>query len=184
MNNTPSRNEQDDDFRRLSLTCRNKLIKLCVAALIVITAGCANTPESSDRNTTFSLVNHGGMGGSDIMQIRRRVAMPAFKLVDYDGRPFTLNSMQGKWTIMLFGYTHCPDFCPTTLMELSRAYRNLQRENPELAAKTQIVFVSVDPFRDSPEVLADYIAHFNRKFIAVSGTPEELSSLIGSLLIC
>lgn len=102
---------------------------------------------------------------------------PVFSLLDHHGKPFTRAQLLGKWTIMFFGYTHCPDFCPATLAALNNAFRRMGRDNPEFAAHTQVVFVSVDPFRDSPPVLADFIAHFNPDFIGATGSPSELHRL-------
>jgi protein SCO1/2 len=104
-------------------------------------------------------------------------AAPAFTLVDHHGKAFSRAQLLGKWTIMFFGYTHCPDFCPTTLAALNNTYHRLEREKPKLASTTQVVFVSLDPFRDTPPVLADYIAHFNAHFIGVTGTPAQLHRL-------
>lgn len=104
-------------------------------------------------------------------------AAPAFTLMDQHGKLFTQTRLQGKWTIMFFGYTHCPDFCPTTLAALNGAYRRLEREQPKLAASTQVVFVSVDPFRDSPPLLAEFAGHFNSRFIGVTGPPAQLHRL-------
>lgn len=107
--------------------------------------------------------------------------VPTFGLVDQEGKPFTQAQLPGKWTIMFFGYTHCPDFCPTTLAELDRAYQRLERQAPELAASTQVVFVSVDPFRDTPPLLGDFIAHFNRDFVGATGPPAQLHRLTEAL---
>ena len=104
-------------------------------------------------------------------------AAPSFNLTDQNGLPYSEDRLQGKWTIMMFGYTHCPDFCPTTLTALNRFYHRLNGSDPRLAADTQVLFVSVDPFRDTQPVLADFIGHFNAKFIAATGAPEQLQRL-------
>lgn len=108
-------------------------------------------------------------------------AAPAFTLMDQRGKLFTQTQLQGKWTIMFFGYTHCPDFCPTTLAALNDAHRRLEREQPQLAASTQVVFVSVDPFRDSPPLLAEFVGHFNARFIGATGPPAQLHRLTKAL---
>ena len=106
---------------------------------------------------------------------------PSFNLTDQHGIPFSQDQLLGKWTIMFFGYTHCPDFCPTTLTALNSAFHRLESENAQLATDTQVVFVSVDPFRDSPPVLADFIKHFNPRFIGVTGPPAQLHLLTDPL---
>jgi protein SCO1/2 len=112
-----------------------------------------------------------------VQSFARSDPAPDFSLTDQHGQAFTQDRLRGKWTVMLFGYTHCPDFCPTTLTALDGFYRRLSEEDPDLAADTQMLFVSVDPFRDTVPVLADYIRHFNPSFIAVTGTPAELQRL-------
>ena len=107
--------------------------------------------------------------------------VPSFALEDQNGKPFTLDRLRGKWTIMFFGYTHCPDFCPTTLTGLNGAFHRLEREAPRLAATTQVVFVSVDPFRDTPRVLSEFVAHFNKHFIGVTGPATQLHRLADPL---
>jgi protein SCO1/2 len=93
----------------------------------------------------------------------------SFELTDHQGKAFTHNNLQGKWSWVFFGYTSCPDVCPTTLQELNFIY-------PELSeiAPNQVLLVSVDPQRDSQEKLAQYIAYFNRKFIALRAGHEVL----------
>ena len=106
---------------------------------------------------------------------------PAFSLIDQDRAGFTPARLLGKWTIMMFGYTHCPDFCPTTLTAFNTALRRLEKDSPKLASDTQVVFVSVDPFRDSPEILKDFVGHFNAQFIGLSGPPMQLHRLADPL---
>lgn len=106
---------------------------------------------------------------------------PLFNLMNQDGKPFSTAALRGKWTIMLFGYTHCPDFCPTTLATFNNTIRRLTREQPDRAADTQLVFVSVDPFRDTPQSLKSFVAHFNPHFIGVTGTPAEIHKLADPL---
>ena len=106
---------------------------------------------------------------------------PAFTLLDQHLKPFTQTQLLGKWTIMFFGYTHCPDFCPTTLAALNNVYHRFERDAPAVAKNTQVVFVSVDPFRDTPQVLAEYVDHFNSDFIGVTGKPSQLHRLTDPL---
>lgn len=94
-------------------------------------------------------------------------AFKAFNLLDYNKRPFTPENLQGKWTLIFFGFTYCPDICPTTMALMNRFYRQqLQGENGD---DLQIVMVSVDPGRDTPEKLLEYVRFFNPDFIGVTG---------------
>ena len=106
---------------------------------------------------------------------------PSFSLVDQNGHAFTQARLRGKWTIMFFGYTHCPDFCPATLTGLNSAFIRLERQEPELAESSQVVFVSVDPFRDTRAVLKDFVSNFNKGFIGVTGLPQQLHRLTDTL---
>jgi protein SCO1 len=94
----------------------------------------------------------------------RELALP-----DASGRPRTLADFKVKVTVVFFGYTQCPDVCPTTLTEIADVKQKLGADGD----KVQAVFVSVDPERDTPEVLAAYVANFGRDFVALRGTPEQ-----------
>ncbi|MGK0499778.1 MAG: protein SCO1/2 [Oceanicoccus sp.] len=90
-----------------------------------------------------------------------------FSLVDYNKRAFTPDNFSGKWSLVFFGFTFCPDICPTTLSLLNRFYtEQLEGENGE---DLQIVLVTVDPGRDTPEKLYDYVRFFNEDFVGVTG---------------
>lgn len=93
-------------------------------------------------------------------------AFETAQLHDQDGKPFDASRWQGKWSLVFFGYTYCPDVCPTTLATLRRFKQALA---PELLQDTQVVFVSVDPARDSANQLAQYVEYFDPEFIGVSG---------------
>ena len=98
----------------------------------------------------------------------------AFMLQDHHRRAFTRKRLEGAWTFMFFGYTHCPDICPTTLATL----RQVELDLPEHAsAPRQHVLVSVDPARDTVEHLAGYVSSFGPAFLGVTGSDGELSKL-------
>ena len=90
-------------------------------------------------------------------------------LPDLDGKPRTLADFKGKVTAVFFGYTQCPDACPTTMAELAQVRKALGADGDKL----QGVFVSLDPERDTPEILKSYMASFDPSFIALRGTPEQ-----------
>lgn len=94
-----------------------------------------------------------------------------FKLTDQNGKPFRLDQLHGKLVLLTFGFTHCPNICPTMLGNLAAIYRDLP---PNEQAVTQVVFVSVDPERDTPKVLKDYVPEFNDSFIGLTGSQEEI----------
>lgn len=90
-----------------------------------------------------------------------------FNLVDHHGKPFTKENLKGKWTLAFFGFTYCPDVCPTTMADLKNLYVDLK--GTEVADDTQVVMFSVDPARDTPEKLAQYVPYFHKDFIGVTG---------------
>lgn len=106
-------------------------------------------------------------------------ALPDFELTDHRRQPLTRASLMGKWTLMYFGFTHCPDVCPLSLQTLDQMLRSI--EDPEVAAALQVYFVSVDPDRDTPERLAEYVTYFNPAFIGASAPLEKLRELTASL---
>lgn len=107
-------------------------------------------------------------------------AIADFQLTDQHGKPFTRNNLVGKWSFAFFGYTHCPDVCPTSLSMLAQVMKKLE-QNDNLDTKPQVVFVSVDPERDTPELLAQYLPYFNPDFIGVTGDPQQLLLLTRQL---
>ena len=96
-----------------------------------------------------------------------------FSLVDQSRQSFNQTSLIGNWTFLFFGFTSCPDVCPTTLSILNTIDQQL-KTGSQKATNTQVVLVSVDPNRDTPEKLAEYIAYFNPEFIAATGSKAEL----------
>lgn len=87
---------------------------------------------------------------------------------------FRLSEMRGKVVLLFFGYTSCPDVCPTTLAELKQA---LEKLGEAKAKQVQVLFVTVDPQRDTPERVQEYVAHFNQDFIGLSGTESDLANV-------
>jgi protein SCO1/2 len=96
-----------------------------------------------------------------------------FALPDADGRMRSIKDFQGKAVVVFFGYTQCPDVCPTTLAEIAEAKKLLGPDG----SKVQGVFITVDPERDKPELLKAYMANFGPDFVALRGTPEQTAAV-------
>ena len=96
---------------------------------------------------------------------------PDFELAASHGQKVGLKDFDGKLVILYFGYTFCPDVCPATLSELRGALEILAKD----ATDVQVIMVSVDPERDTPELLAEYMTHFHPSFLGVTGTPKEIA---------
>ena len=103
-------------------------------------------------------------------------ALAPFAVVSHENNPFTLADLQGKWSFLFFGFTHCPDICPVTLAVMDNVHRQLQQ-----VQDVQTVFVSVDPERDSPARLDQYVTSFNPEFIGVGGSVEQVANLTGQV---
>jgi cytochrome oxidase Cu insertion factor (SCO1/SenC/PrrC family) len=97
-----------------------------------------------------------------------------FALTDQNDKPFHLSQLRGKVVLLFFGYTHCPDACPTTMAKLSQVYKLLERN----ADQVMTVFVSVDPGRDTTSVLKSYLAYFHMNSIGLTGTKEEIDVVV------
>lgn len=95
---------------------------------------------------------------------------PEISLTNFDGQPFRLSEQRGRVVLIFFGYTSCPDVCPTTLAEFRKVFAELGPRAQDVRA----VFITVDPERDTPEKNAGYVSIFNPAFLGLSGTPEEL----------
>ncbi len=100
-----------------------------------------------------------------------------FRLADQDSQPFTLANLRGKWSLIFFGYTQCPDVCPSTLYELQKVNDILKQSLPNKADRPQILFFSVDPERDTAAKLKQYLAYFDPDFIGVTGDDAQLLPL-------
>ncbi|HEX9106532.1 MAG TPA: SCO family protein [Longimicrobiales bacterium] len=135
----------------LKVTARRAVLTIAAAlALAACTPGASSLPAGPA----------GGPGGP-------------FHLTDQDGRPVDQHVLDGKWSIVFFGYTYCPDFCPTTLTTLGSALDELGPKANDL----QVVFITVDPARDSPGQLKTYLSSkvFPRHTIGLTGTPAQIA---------
>src|SRR5207302_5390536 len=94
-----------------------------------------------------------------------------FRLIDQNGKPVSDADLKGKWQLVFFGYTHCPDACPTALNEIALALDRLGAKREQV----EVVFITVDPERDTPEVLKSYVASFDAPIIALTGAPEAVA---------
>jgi protein SCO1 len=95
---------------------------------------------------------------------------PEIKLTDHNGQPFRMSSQRGKVVLLFFGYTNCPDECPLTMAHLKLALESLG----DRAKDVQVVMVTTDPFRDTPQALKDFMEHFNPTFLGLTGNSGRL----------
>ncbi|RXF67110.1 SCO family protein [Hansschlegelia zhihuaiae] len=121
---------------------------------------------------TAAVVHFGGAGGETARQASA-VGGP-FSLVDQDGKQVTEADVKGKPTLVFFGFTRCPDVCPTALYEITQALAAL---GPD-AAKAQALFVTVDPERDTPDALKAYLSSFAPQIRGLTGSPEQVTAMV------
>ena len=131
----------------MRLCIRSTIVVLAALAAIACGPGSPRFMASDVTGTTF---------GRD------------FQLTDHNGKPRTLADYRGKAVVVFFGYTQCPDFCPTTLSELAEAMKRL---GPD-ADRVQVLFVTVDPERDTPELLSKYVPAFDPRFVGLYGDAD------------
>jgi protein SCO1/2 len=134
--------------------------------LILVAAAAAAVLAACDRMAQSAKPSFHGIDitGADYAK--------ALNLHDVDGRMRSLADFKGKVTVIFFGYTQCPDVCPTTLAELAQARKLLGADG----TRVQGVFVSVDPARDTPEVLKAYVASFGDDIVALRGSDDEIKA--------
>ena len=120
-----------------------------------------------------ALVFLAGCGGPAFKGQTRGGAAPDFTLTDQNGQPFRLSDQKDRVMLLYFGYTYCPDVCPTSLSDFKQVYQILGTD----AGRVRVVFVTVDPERDAPPRLKQYLAIFgsDSAFVGLSGTPEQLA---------
>jgi protein SCO1/2 len=95
-----------------------------------------------------------------------------FTLVDQNGKPFSSDTLKGKPTLIYFGYAFCPDVCPTSLLLMETAIEKL---GPDTARKVNLVFITIDPERDTPTLIKGYVENFSPTFIGLTGTEEQIA---------
>lgn len=115
------------------------------------------------------------MGGPRGMTAASSIGGP-FQLVDQSGQKVTEKNLQGKPTIIFFGFTHCPDVCPTALFEMSEILRAMGKDADRLNA----YFVSVDPERDTPDIMKSYLSSFDPNLKGLTGSPEQVAGVISA----
>lgn len=142
----------------------NKTIRiLAFSAAALLLASCQPTQPGPAQSDEGNLV--GARIGGD------------FELTDQDGKTVRWADFAGQYRIVYFGYTYCPDVCPLDLTQIMAGFRQLEKTAPQTAAKIQPIFITVDPQRDTPEVVKTYVAAFHPRLIGLTGTPEQIEAV-------
>ena len=136
---------------------------LLLAVMPVLLSGCGGAPEAAP-------LAGAKLGGP-------------FTLTDQDGRKVSDTAFAGKYRLIYFGYTFCPDVCPTDVQTLMKGYRKLEADQPDLAAKIQPIFITVDPARDTPDKLKQFVRAFHPKLIGLTGSEADIAKVAKSYAI-
>jgi protein SCO1/2 len=170
MNNPAPFNELTPNRRRgIWLT-----VALLVLAVVVIVCGFVYTMVKP------KLLSEAALRANGVFLFERARDVGNFSLIDDEGKPFTPAALAGKWSLLFFGFTYCPDVCPTTMVDLGKFYHQLP---PEQREQTQIIMVSVDPARDTLDKLNQYVRYFDPQFRGVTGEFMEIQKFATSLSI-
>jgi protein SCO1/2 len=100
-----------------------------------------------------------------------------FTLTNQDGQKVSSDRFDGKYRLVYFGYTYCPDICPVDLQQIGLAMKKLEQSDPDVAKSVQPIFITTDPERDTPKVMKEYVAAFHPRLIGLTGTPEEIAAV-------
>ncbi|MEJ2457232.1 MAG: SCO family protein [Novosphingobium sp.] len=98
-----------------------------------------------------------------------------FTLVDKDGKTVTWSQFKGEWRIVYFGYTFCPDACPLDVQTMMRGFNTFSKAHPDLAAKVQPIFITIDPARDTPKVIGEWTGAFGPRLMGLTGTTLQVN---------
>ena len=140
-----------------------------LAAALTLVAGCGGTHHAAARAPAPARAQLHGLVPQPLPH------KPRFTLADTAGRPFSFAARtRGKLTYLYFGYTHCPNACPTTMANLAAA---IQRQPVDVRRRVEVVFVTVDPRRDTERVLRAWLNHFNHAFVGLTGTPNQIAAV-------
>jgi protein SCO1/2 len=158
----------------MALTGVQKTVLVCVASIALVVGAVVNKvmqPAPLDRTS---------LQQAGIYLFDNPRPIPDIHLQSAAAQPWGRDNLNGQWDLLFFGYTFCPDICPTTLAEL----RQLMQKLPETArSQLQVTFISVDPNRDTPEQMATYLNFFNAGFAGATGESEQLATLAKALSI-
>ena len=138
-------------------TCWARLLRILMLTAALALAACSRPAEEPP-------LQGARMGGP-------------FTLVDQDGRTVHDSDFAGRYRLIYFGYTFCPDVCPTDLQTTNRALLAFEKKAPDRASRVQPIFISVDPQRDTPAVLKAFVANFHSRMIGLTGTPQQLQQI-------
>lgn len=143
---------------------------IIVVALVSVIAGMWLNQRVNPRDTQTPT-------GLEATVLPKARSISGFNLIDHDGKPFTTDSLKANWNFAFFGFTHCPDVCPTALKIMQGVWKQL----PADKKKPRMLFFSVDPDRDPPEVLRQYVTYYHPDFMGITGKLDQIDIITNQL---
>ena len=157
------------------MTRTQKTVFILVALVALIMGLTINrTLNGRSEGNPAELIDAG------IILLPQSRAVPAVQMTDEKGQTVSLDELKGKWSLLFFGYTYCPDICPTTLAQLREVKSKLPKETVD---RLQVVLVSVDPNRDTPQQLRQYLGYFDKDFRGLTGSVQSIQTLANGVSI-
>lgn len=147
------------------------MLRILVVGLVALVAVMMLLPRAGDFGPSIEVAT--------VLDPPR--PLPSVALTDQAGAAFSLDQLEGRYTLAFFGFTNCPDICPLTLAQIAQAIATLRVEAPEVVP--QVLFVSVDPARDTPDRIRAYLENFDPEFIGVTANDTTLAPLLDALSV-
>jgi len=155
---------------RIMNNITNNVKMILAAGLLALLAACNPAPDGSIATDAEPPLAGAKIGGT-------------FTLTNQDGDRISEAQFRGQYRIIYFGYSYCPDVCPVDLANIMLGLKQAEKDNPALTKKIQPIFISVDPGRDTPAVLKEYVSAFHPRLIGLTGSPEEIAATAEKYLI-
>ncbi|OUM05238.1 cytochrome c oxidase assembly protein [Pseudomonas syringae] len=147
-----------------------------VAAIVALTLGLIVSRLLPGNGTP----DQAALNDAGVILLPKSRALPALSMIDQNGADVAVDGFKGKWTLMFFGYTFCPDICPVTLAQI----KQIRSELPKAAVeRMRVVLVSVDPHRDTPQQLKQYLSYFDPQYIGLTAPVEDIQKLASAVSI-
>ena len=127
---------------------------------------------------SFALNKEALLDEANLLLLPRERSLPNLELIDQNGQPFDTQALRGRWHMLFFGFTACPDICPTTLSDMRRLLNQL---SPDVRERLQLILITADPARDTPERLKTYLSYYRSGFMGLTGEMEQLQRLSKAL---
>ncbi|VVT06926.1 conserved exported hypothetical protein [Erythrobacter sp. EC-HK427] len=141
-----------------------RLYRIASLAALAFVAACSNAP-------------------AEIPPLYDSAVVGGFELQDAQGQTVSSEDFAGRYQMVYFGYAYCPDICPFDMAKMVRGLESFEEANPEFAGQIQPIFITIDPARDTPEVIAEWTSGFSEDLIGLTGSPEAIAAAAGNYFV-